>query len=144
MVQGRSLTYLIDESIGRPVAGVLRSLRAPGAPTIFDVRDVGLNGIGDDVVMRRARQKDFDVIVWADSRVLNASIRRHAWRDTGLTMFVLHARWSDLKLFDQARHLIWWWPEIVSRVVGGPAGAAWQVPIEFRKGGFTRLFPERA
>ena len=143
MAQGE-LTYLLDESMGRPLANVLQSIRAPGTPRIMDARDVGLSGIDDDEVMRRARQKDFDVIVWADSRVLNASIRRNAWRDTGLTLFVLHARWSDLKLFEQARNFIWWWPEIVARSEEGPSGAAWKVPIEFRPGGFARLFPEVA
>ena len=142
MAQDGSLTYLLDESMGRPIANVLRLIRAPGAPHIHDARDAGFAGMKDEALMRRARAQAYDVIVWADSRVLNASIRRNAWRETGLKMFVLGARWADLKLFEQARHLIWWWPAIVAQAESSPAGSAWHVPVEFRPDAIVRMFPD--
>ena len=69
-----------------------------------------------------------------------ASVRRDAWRASGLTLFVLAGAWGNLRLFDQARALVWWWPLLVTQANAGPVGAAWRVPVQLRPTGLQRIF----
>jgi hypothetical protein len=60
-----------------------------------------------------------------------------------LSLFIMAAKWSDLRLFEQARGLIWWWPMIVAQAEAGPQGGAWQIPFDQKGGGeLRRLFPD--
>ena len=132
----------LDEACGRPMAAVLRTLRAPGSPDIHDVREIGLAGASDEVLMRELGQRGYAAMVTRDSSILNASLRRAAWRDSGLTLFVLTGKWGNLSLFDQARHLLWWWPTFASRVADGPHGSAWRIAPEMTASHIVRIFPD--
>lgn len=138
-----SLGYCIDESLGRPLANVLRQLRAPGAPNIHDARDLGLSGASDEVLMASLARHSVQVMVTGDSRMLVASVRRDVWRTSGLTLFMLAGAWGNLSLFDQARGLVWWWPFLVAQANAEPAGTAWRVPVDLRVAGLQRLFEGR-
>ena len=92
--------------------------------------------------MGELRRHGVDVVVWKDSRVLAASIRRDAWRSSSLTLLILDGRWGNLKLFAQARLLIWWWPEFVRLAQVGPQGAAWMIPPTPREGDAVRILAE--
>ncbi|HEY5301864.1 MAG TPA: hypothetical protein VIJ55_14405 [Acetobacteraceae bacterium] len=141
---GRSgLAFCIDESLGRTVAEALRLLRAPGSPAIKDLREWGYSGARDDVWLAQLPRDGVHVMVTRDSRILRASVRRDIWRAAGLTLFVLEARWSDIKLFAQARALVWWWPRIVAQAEAGPPGGAWEVKLPPADGGeLRRMFPD--
>lgn len=48
-----SLTFCLDESMGRPLADILCRLRAPCAPNIFDMRALGFAGASDETWLGR-------------------------------------------------------------------------------------------
>lgn len=134
------MTFCLDESLGVPLAGVLRQLRAPGAPGIHHMRELGYSGTSDEVWLAALPKADVHAVVTKDSRILNATVRRDVWRDAGLSLFVLDGKWGNLRLFEQARRLIWWWPAIVARAEAGPRGAAWRVSADLSASGMRRLF----
>ena len=142
MVETGRLGFCIDEACGRPLADILCRVRAPGAPRIHESRDLGLIGVSDEILMAELGQRGFAAFVTRDSRILNASLRRAAWRQSGLTIFVLERRWGNLNLFEQARRLIWCWPDLAEALSAGPAGAAWQVHHDVRTPKLVRLFLE--
>lgn len=98
--------FCLDEACGRPLAGVLRALRAPGAPDIQDVRELGLHGTSDDILMIELGRRNFAALITRDSRILKAAMRRDAWQHSGLTLFILSGKWGNLDLFEQSRRLI--------------------------------------
>ncbi len=126
--EGR-VAFCVDECLGHTLAETLRALRAPGAPHIYGMRELGFSAAKDEVWLGALPQRGVHTVVTRDSRILRASVRREVWRAAGLTLFILDAPWSDLRLFDQARGLIWWWPAIVRQAGAGPAGSAWRVPL---------------
>ena len=135
--------FCLDEACGRPLAGVLRALRAPGTPNIQDVWELGLHGTADDILMIELGRRNFAALVPRDSRILNASVRRDAWQQSGLTLFVLTGKWANLDLFDQSRRLIWWWPLLTAQTDDGPQGAAWQVAPDLSEKNIVRIFGDR-
>ena len=126
MASASRVGFCLDEACGRRVAEVLRAFRAPGAPHIKDARELGLSGATDEILMRDLGKQGVAAMITLDSRILNASLRRAAWRDSGLTLFVLDGKWGNLPLFEQVRRLMWWWPFFASKVSDGPQGAAWR------------------
>jgi hypothetical protein len=118
-----SLAFCLDESMGRNLADVLRRLRAPASPAIHDLRELGFSGASDEIWMFELGRRGIHAVVTCDSRILRATVRRDVWRAAGLSLFIMAAKWSDVRLFDQARGLIWWWPAIVGRRKLGPKAA---------------------
>jgi hypothetical protein len=143
MAQTGRVAFYLDESMGRPLAGLLRAIRAPGSPQIHDLRDLGLSGTADEEWMPKLAEWGTQGVITKDSSILRASIRRDVWRSAQLTVFVLNRQWGNLRLFEQTRALIWWWPAIVERASGGPAGAAWEIAPELRLSGMRRMFANR-
>ncbi len=135
-----SLTFCLDESMGRPLADILCRLRAPCAPNIFDMRALGFAGASDEVWLAALPRQGVNVVVTLDSRILKVSVRRDVWRNAGLTLFVMDRKWGDLSLFEQGRRLIWWWPSIADAATAGPQGAAWSVAATLAPNGLQRIF----
>ncbi len=143
MAPADGLAFCLDESMGRSLADILRRLQAPAAPAIHDLRELGFSGAADEVWMPTLTQQGIHAVVTCDSRILRATIRRDIWRAAGISLFIMAAKWSDVRLFDQARGLIWWWPSIVAQAEAGPQGGAWQVPFDVKGGGeLKRLFAD--
>jgi hypothetical protein len=130
----------LDEALGRKLAAILRGLNAPGAPEIQDVRDLGLSGASDEVVLRALSAKGFVALVTRDSSMLSASVRRDVWRSSGISVFMGDGKWGNLKLFEQARLLICWWPTIAAQADSGPQGGAWRMPADAKASGLQRVF----
>ena len=141
MAPQRSVGFCLDESMGRKLAAILRDLRAPAAPAIHDLRDLGLSGVTDEVLMGELTRRGIGAMVTRDSAILRATVRRDVWKVTGIGLFILEGKWGNLRLFDQGRSLLWWWPHLVTQLHSGPAGAAWKVPTEFRSSGLKRQYP---
>lgn len=142
MAETSGLIFCMDESMGRPLADVLRRLRAPGSPRIHDLREFGLSGVTDEVMMQAIKQQGVNVLVTCDSRILVATVRRDIWRAAGLSLFVLDGKWGNLRLFEQARRLMWWWPILAAQAGAGPQGSAWRVPSDLHESGMRQMFVE--
>jgi hypothetical protein len=132
----------LDEALGRKIAQVLRTIRAPVSPDIHDIRDFGLGETSDEVLLHELGQRRIAALVTRDSSMLSAATRRDAWRTSGVSVFLCDGRWGNLSLFDQARLLIWWWPALAQQTSTGPQGGAWRIPVETRQTGLQRLFAQ--
>ena len=133
----RRVGICLDENCGRQIAPVLRALRAVPHPDIHDAREIDLGGTSDQVLMITLGQRGYAALITRDSSILRAALHRDAWRQSGLSLFVLDKKWGNLSLFEQARRLIWWWPELVRR---SGDGEAWLVSAETPGHGIKPLF----
>ncbi len=133
--------FCIDESLGRTIAPVLRQVRAPGAPDIHHVSELGLHGTTDEVLLHELGQRNFAALVTKDSRMLRAATRQAAWQGSGICLFVADGKWGNLPMFEQARQLLWWWPAMVAQAQVAPMGGAWQVTRDKGPSGLRRLLP---
>jgi hypothetical protein len=88
-----------------------------------------LGGTSDKVLMIELANQGVHVLAAKDTRMLAASVRRDAWRSSGLTLFLLDGTWGNVSLFEQARGVFWWWPHLVAQAQAGPQGSAWTVPL---------------
>jgi len=67
------------------------------------------------------------VAITRDGNILNAVVRRSAWRASGLGLIILDKKWGSLPRREWARHMLYWWPVMTARVLQGAAGAAFTV-----------------
>jgi hypothetical protein len=81
----------------------------------------------DEEWMAALGAKGGDVAVTRDGNILNAAVRRSAWRSSGLGMIILDKKWGSLPRRDWARHILYWWPVMTARVLQGPAGNSFTV-----------------
>jgi hypothetical protein len=132
----------LDEAMGHPLAEILLRLRAPAAPDIHDVQGLGLRETTDEVLLAELGRRHFAALVTRDSSMLAASIRRDAWRRSGLCLFVCDGKWGNLRLFEIGRRLLWWWPLIVEQARAGPQGGAWSLSTDLVPGGLRQMFAE--
>ena len=72
--------------------------------------------------------------------MLSASVRRDAWRASGVSVLLFANKWNNLSRFEKARGLLWWWPLIIRQAAEGPQGGAWRMPPEMKPEGMMRLF----
>jgi hypothetical protein len=142
MVPVSRVGVCLDETCGRKRAKILRVIRAPAAPQIWDIRELGLGGTTDEVLLAELAKRGVAALVTLDSSMLAASIRRDVWRVSFMSVFACEGRWGNISLFEQARRLLWWWPTIVAQIEKGPQGGAWRVPVDPKYGGFTRMYAD--
>jgi len=128
--------------MGRGLAAMLRGLRAPGSPAIHDVRELGLGGTSDEVLLTELAGRGFAALVTRDSSMLSASVRRDVWRRSAVSVFVCDGRWGNLALFELARRLVWWWPAIVTQAQAGPQGGAWRISADMTTTGMRQVLAE--
>jgi hypothetical protein len=142
MAAPRRLGFCIDESFSDKLADILLELKAPGAPGIRSVRGLGLTSTSDEVLIAALAADEIGALIGRDSSMLSASVRRDVWRVRGVSLFLCDGKWGNLRLFEQARRLLWWWPEIVAQAGSGPQGGAWRVPADMKPGTLKQLFAE--
>lgn len=139
MVPERRVGICIDEALGRGLAQILLQLRAPGHPRIHDVWDLGLNETSDEVLLSELAKRGFAALVTRDSSMLSASVRRSVWRTSEISVFMCDGKWGNLPLFETARRLIWYWPQIVQQSQEGPQGGAWRLSVDLQPSGMRRV-----
>jgi len=142
MAEAGRVGVCLDEAMGHPLADILRRLRAPVAPNIHDVQGLGLRSVTDEVLLAELGGRGFAALVTRDSSMLAASVRRDAWRRSGLCLFMCDGKWGNLPLFEIGRRLLWWWPAIVGQVQAAPRGGAWTLSAELLPSGLRRMFAD--
>jgi hypothetical protein len=79
---------------------------------------------------------------WAvitEDRLTRNPLEKEALRRSGLTTFILASGWARLTFWDQAWHLVRWWPRIVTQA-GLVHGGVFVVPVKFSgKGKFKPI-----
>ena len=77
------------------------------------MRELGLNGTSDEVLMSDLGKRDFAALVTRDTSMFSASVRRSVWRSSGISVVMCDGKWGNLSLFENRRRLVWYWPMIV-------------------------------
>jgi hypothetical protein len=125
--QESRLTFVFDENSGS-IANLLRASRAVAHDSIRTAAELGISGgTLDPPLLRSLGEKGPHALITRDSRMLHPLIQRGAWREAGVTLFLLDGRWGRLPLGDMTRRMIFLWPSFVNQAEGAPLGIAWRV-----------------
>lgn len=89
--------------------------------------------------MSELAERGFATLVTCDSSMLSASVRRNVWRLARISIFLCDGKWGNLPLFETARRLIWYWPEINRQSLEAPQGGAWRLAADPQPSGMRRV-----
>jgi hypothetical protein len=124
----RGLTFVLDENLGTNVLDILRIARVQPEGMITSLAELGFpaGGADEDWISELGRRGNF-VAVTRDGEILNAVVRREAWRTSGMRLLLLDKKWGQMPIRDIARSLLHWWPLMVRYAQAGAPGTAWTV-----------------
>lgn len=124
--EGR-LTFVLDENSAGLLPG-LRACRALAHERVTDLPSVGVpHGTLDPDVLRELGARGRYALIARDGKMLEPLMQRQAWRESGVTLFLLAKQWGQLKLWDLSRRLLFLWPQLVAHAEDGGQGLAWRV-----------------
>jgi len=124
--QGR-LTFVIDENSGG-LLRVMRMARVVWHERLTDLQELGIAaGTLDPQLLAKLGDLDHHVLITRDGNMLDPIIQRGAWREAGVTLFLLGKRWGLLPLSELTRRMLFLWPDLVAQAEASVAGAAWRV-----------------
>lgn len=100
---------------------LVRALRelTPQEHKIVHLRDWFDETIKDDEWLAQLSKKGKWFVISADSRILRSPQNVEAWRESGLTLFVMHRAFAEHELIDQAISLLKWWRTIETLTTKG-------------------------
>jgi hypothetical protein len=121
------LTFVFDENLGG-VLSILRMARVRPEGMLTSLAELGFpEGASDeDWISELGRRGNF-VAVTRDGEILNAAVRREAWRASGVRLLLLDKKWGMMPIRDMVRALLYWWPLMVRYAQAGAPGTAWTV-----------------
>lgn len=122
-----SLTFIADEN-NEWILPVLRTCRAIAHDRVTDLPSLGIaKGTLDAEMLRQLGQRGLFALVARDGRMLEPLTQRQAWREAGVTVFLMGKQWGTLPLAELARRLLFLWPTLVAHAETGGQGLAWRV-----------------
>jgi hypothetical protein len=122
------LTFVLDHNLGKNVLQILRLAKVQPEGLITSLEEMGIPGeTPDEAWLMALRQKGGCVAVTRDGEILNAAVRRAAWRASGVSLLLLDKKWGLVPIKEIARTLLFWWPHMVEHAYAGVAGSAWTV-----------------
>lgn len=124
------MKLVLDENLPPAIARALAALSVGSDHSVLHVRDLVPRATPDVDWIPIAAAQGVDAVVSLDHRMLTrkqelASLR--AWR---LTVFILAAGWSGMKIWDKAWLLTRWWPRLVETAEAAPPGSVFRVPAQ--------------
>jgi hypothetical protein len=123
-----SLTFCLDHNFSLHMLQVLRSIRMEPQGRITHFSEIGISrDAADEDWILDLRQKGNYAVITRDGDILQAAIRRRAWLQSGVMLFLLGKQWGQLPLGELARRLIFWWPALVQHAEAAQPGSAWTV-----------------
>lgn len=128
------MRFFLDNCLAPAFARALDALAEAAAyPSVVHSRSKFPPATTDvEWIRALGRERDW-VIVSGDPRITRHRHEREAWVESGLTAFFLTKGWMNLKLWDQAWHLVRWWPMLVEQARRIRPGAGFFVPLKGRR-----------
>lgn len=121
------LTFVLDHNFRQSVLDILRWSKVRPEGRITSLAEMGIAGeTADEVWIPLLASKGKCVAVTRDGEILNAAVRRRAWKQAGVSLLLLD-RSGGLPLRELARTLLFWWPHMVEYAQAGQPGTAWTV-----------------
>lgn len=122
-----SLTFVLDENSGG-LLKVMRMARVVRHESLTNLQELGIAaGTLDPQLLTKLGALGRHVLLTRDGSMLDPIIQRGAWRDAGVTLFLLGKRWGVLPLSELTRRMLFLWPDLVAQAEASVAGAAWRV-----------------
>jgi hypothetical protein len=95
---------------------------------LHSLEEIGIpKGALDPAILNTLGQRGPHALVTRDGSMLDPLIQRGAWRDAGVTLFMLGKGWGKLPLSELSRRLLFLWPDLVAQAEATPPGPAWRV-----------------
>ena len=109
------LTYVLDENAGG-LLNVLRVSRAPRFEQVRSLEELGIpRGTLDPALLIGLGQRGPHALVTRDGSMLEPLIQRGAWREAGVTLFMLGKGWGKMPLSELSRRVLFLWPNMVAQ-----------------------------
>jgi hypothetical protein len=122
------LTFVLDENLGGNVLSILRMARVQPEGMLTSLEELGFSaGDADEDWISALGQRGNFVAITRDGEILNAAVRRDAWRASGVRLLLLDKKWGLMPIRDIVRSLLYWWPMMVHYAQAGAPGTAWTV-----------------
>lgn len=135
------MNFLLDNNLSPRLARALNELCAgePEEIEVVHLRDKFPPDIPDiDWINALAADKDWSVVT--RDRIIKNPLEKEAFRQSGLTAFILVKTWKDHGHWELAAQMVRWWPRIMEQASLISGGAAFEVPWRISgKGQFTQL-----
>ncbi len=127
-VRAAGLIFVLDHNLGVHMLEVLRKAMIWPDEQLTSLAEMGYaGGLPDEEWITHLGKRGGHVAITRDGNILNAAIRREAWRSSGLGLIILDKKWGMLPRREWARHILYWWPAMTQRALEGEPGAAWTV-----------------
>jgi PIN like domain len=121
------LTFVLDENLGSALP-ILRMARVQPEGMLTSLGELGFPpGTLDEVWISELGRSGNFVVITRDGEILNATVRRDAWRASGVRLLLLDKKWGLMPIRDVMRALFYWWPMMVRYAEAGAPGTAWTV-----------------
>jgi hypothetical protein len=122
-----SLTFVLDENTGGLLT-VMRMARVIRHESLTDLQESGIApGTLDPLLLAKLGGLGRHLLLTRDGSMLDLLIQRGAWREAGVTLFLLGKRWGTLPLSELTRRMLFLSPDLVAQAEASAAGAAWRV-----------------
>lgn len=121
------LTFVLDENLGGALS-ILRMARVQPEGKLSSLEELGFPaGTADEDWISELGQRGNFVVVTRDGEILNAAVRRDAWRASRVRLLLLDKKWGLMPIREIVRALLYWWPLMVRYAQAGAPGTAWTV-----------------
>jgi hypothetical protein len=122
------LKFCLDRNLGASILEVFRITRADPVGRITSLEELGYPAeAADEDWMISLGQAGNYAVVTRDGNILNAAVRRRAWRQSRLTLLLFDKKWGSLPLREIARRMLMWWPSLVQHTSAVQRGTAWMI-----------------
>lgn len=106
--QAGGLTFCLDHNFSLEMLKALRAAWVEPRDRITHLAEQGIAGeTPDEEWMVTLQQRGQHAAITRDGAILQAAIRRTAWRASGIMLLVLDSKWAVLRRPDLARGLIY-------------------------------------
>jgi hypothetical protein len=121
------LTFALDEN-SAGLLPALRACRVLAYDCLTDLPSLGIPaGTLDAELLMKLGARGRFALVARDGRMLEPLTQRQAWRQSGVTVFLLSKQWGLLPLGELSRRLLFLWPSLVAHAEASGPGMAWRV-----------------
>ncbi len=133
------MRFFFDNNLSPHLAKAMAALCRPQDVTVEHLREKFPEATTDiEWINRLSGEGDWSVIT--QDRLIRNPLEKEAFRQSGLTAFVLTKAWTSHRYWEKAAQVVRWWPGIMEQAGLVEGGAIFEVPWRFSgKGKFKAL-----
>ena len=121
----------VDECASNKIVQAIKLVCLSDGIELDHVRDHHEHRTPDETWIPRFAEDGGKIYISGDAAILKRPHQLVAVRDAGLASIVLSEQFTHMKRYDQAAHLMYWWPRIEQCAKDAKVGECWLVPPKF-------------